>query len=693
MKKNRICYRLILLSVILTGIASISNQIIFIREFLTQFCGNELTISTVIFIWLFLSGLGSLFSKLFKKASVFQYCILLIGVSVSPLFQLLFIRLMRNLIFAYGEDIGFYQIIFYVLITGSFYPFIIGFILPYSQKAIESTGKKLSTGSLYILDNIGDIIGGALFSLFLVYILKPFQAIGLTSFFIFIISLILLFIEKRNFCFIITLFLGISFFSLSLNEDLEKKTLEPQYGNIISWLESPFGRIVITKEDSQFTFWESGLPLYIQKDIATVEEKVHYPLSQLKTVNHILLISGGFGRTIDEIKKYRPKHIDYVELDPFVIREGIRIGIIRKDKSLSIINTDGRYYLRRTKKKYSAIIIDLPEPDTFQINRFFTKEFFLIAKSHLEKGGVISLSMNYSPNYISKIRRRKISILYNTLKSCFKNVLLIPGNSLYFLASDSELSLDIPELLRKKGIKTTYVENYFRGNITSERISYIKNAIIKEEKINSDLRPYLVEVIFKDWFLKYQTSPKYFFLIFFFLSLTYLALIRREEYILFSTGFSLMGIELLIIFLFQIIFGYIYIKIGIIITFFLLGLFPGAFLGMKIRKEKLLLSELLILLALSSYAIFLRFRLPEILFLLYSFLFSFFCGMQFPVVAKIIGEERSPAASCFAADLIGGAVGTILIGIILIPAYGLLFSFLVVVFFKLISLSFSFFIR
>jgi len=56
--------------------------------------------------------------------------------------------------------------------------------------------------------------------------------------------------------------------------------------------------------------------------------------------------------------------------------------------------------------------------------------------------------------------------------------------------------------------------------------------------------------------------------------------------------------------------------------------------------------------------------------MLYCFLFSVLCGFQFPVVAQIIGEENSPAAGCLAADLAGAALGTLAIGALLIPLFG-----------------------
>lgn len=63
--------------------------------------------------------------------------------------------------------------------------------------------------------------------------------------------------------------------------------------------------------------------------------------------------------------------------------------------------------------------------------------------------------------------------------------------------------------------------------------------------------------------------------------------------------------------------------------------------------------------------------IPEYVLFLYSFTFSLLCGLQFPVAAEKIGEEESPAAGLFAADLVGASAGTLAIGTLLIPLFGI----------------------
>ena len=52
------------------------------------------------------------------------------------------------------------------------------------------------------------------------------------------------------------------FFAFAFEKRFELSTLSNQYGlNIVSYQESPYGRIVLTKEEGEYTFWESGTPI------------------------------------------------------------------------------------------------------------------------------------------------------------------------------------------------------------------------------------------------------------------------------------------------------------------------------------------------------------------------------------------------------------------------------------------------
>jgi len=153
-----------------------------------------------------------------------------------------------------------------------------------------------------------------------------------------------------------------------------------------------------------------------------------------------------------------------------------------------------------------------------------------------------------------------------------------------------------------------------------------------------------------------------------------------------------MGSEILTIFAFQIFFGYIYFQIGLIVTVFLAGLLPGAWIGQNIRSRSrrivMLLDTALILLS-GLFAIAVTTvgaDLPMLFFLIFGFLFSCICGAQFPAILRLAGDKNKQTTSAFTADLIGAATGALLTSTLLIPHAGLTGTALAIIGLKTISI-------
>jgi len=189
-----------------------------------------------------------------------------------------------------------------------------------------------------------------------------------------------------------------------------------------------------------------------------------------------------------------------------------------------------------------------------------------------------------------------------------------------------------------------------------------------------------MRLMFSQWFAKFSTSPHGFIAGLAVLLIIYLVRIAREEFVLFSTGFMTMGSEILVIFAFQIFFGYIYLQIGLIVTVFLAGLLPGAWFGERMRgRGRLILALtdglLIILIALFIIAVQQGGdRLPVAVFLIFGFVVSLTCGFQFPVALRLRGGDNPAATRAFSADLIGAAFGTLITSVALIPYFGIIWA-------------------
>jgi len=686
--------RAIIRVVIATGISSVVTQLLTIREFLTQFQGNEIVIALILFNWLILGGIGTLAARVLIQyarhptAAILAWLSLVL--SALAALQIPAIRGLRDAVFIHGSSVGFYPTLLFSFLTIAPYCLLLGFVLPYSLFVLRTDTAGYPGARIYISDNIGDIGGGGLFSFVLVFWVSPLTALFLAHLPLLVSTYLLLAHPRRRHPGVLVVLVLVAAL-LAGSIALEPLSLAPAQGQLVYYRETRFGRITVQQDGEQFTLFEDGLPAAGSRNLSLAEETIHYPLSQLDTVDQVLLISAA-GGLMAELEKYPLQAVDYVELNPAVAAVQFRFGMIKKIKGLQVIHQDGRAYLSQSGKVYDAIIVNLPEPNTFQVNRFYTASFFEMARQHLARDGILSFSMQGFDNFLAEPQRQKLSSLFNTAAVHFKHVLLLPGQKVFFLCSNRQLNPDIPAALEQKNIVTAYISGFFHGNLTPERIDRLNRLMDPSTPPNHDNSPYLMRLMFSQWFAKFQTSPLVFFIVIGLLALIYLVRVSRAEFVLFSTGCMTMGSEILVIFAFQIYFGYIYLQIGIIVTVFLAGLLPGAWLGSRLPhrgRQILALTDgfliailALFILSITNFAD----RLPIAFYLIFGFGVSLACGFQFPVALDLRGSDNTAATRAFSADLIGAACGTLLTSVVLIPYAGILWAAGGLIGLKLISL-------
>jgi len=683
----------ILYAVVATGISSVVTQLLLIREFLALFHGNEFVIALILSSWLLLGGVGA---RLARRATDRQpagarqlgwLSLLLAGFTPILFFA---VRGLRDVFFIHGTSVGFYPTLAYTVGTMAPYCLLVGFLLPYSLFALRAGSPRYPGAFVYMTDNLGDVAGGALFSFALVSLVSPLQAVLIANLPLLALGWYLACSGRRFRPASVLAALGV--LALLVAGVLgERRTLTAREAELVHYQESRHGRITVFKSREQYTLFSNGAPLLSTQNQSAAEEAVHFPLSQLDKVENVLLVSA-VGGMLAEVEKYRPVRVDYVELDPEMSAVQFSYGLLRKIPGLEIINEDGRRWLSRTGRTYDAILVNLQEPETFQTNRFFTDRFFALAKRRLSPGGILSFGMEGFDSYLAEPQRRKLSILKATVAGHFKHVLLLPGRSTVFLCSDRPIDPDIPARLRAQGVVADYISGYYEGDVTPERIGRLNDLLLEGQPVNRDESPRLMRVMFSQWFAKFATSPAWFAAVLCVLAGLYLSRLRREEFVLFATGATAMGSEVLVIFAFQIYFGYIYVEIGLIVTVFLAGLLPGAWLGNSLGSRGrwvLIATDLLLILLLAAFVLALHLggdRLPEAFFLAFGFAVSFACGCQFPVVLQLGGGGNPAAARAFSADLIGAACGTLATSVVLIPWLGLFSAILCLAGLKVASL-------
>jgi len=663
--------------VVATGVASVVTQLVLIREFLSQFQGNEIVIALILFSWLTLGGVGTLLarpaagSRLAAPQALGRLSLAPALLAVLTLFAA---RLLRDIVFTRGASVGFYPTFGYIAAVTAPYALLIGFLLPLSLFVLRSQRPGYPGALVYIWDNIGDVGGGALFSFLIVFWLTPVQAL-IAAHLPLLAAALFLQPPGRRPGPARSLAAAAIFLVLLAAAAAENSTLTPSGGELAHYRETRHGRITVVRQQELVTLFQDGVPLLSSQDQALAEESVHYALAQTEDPQRVLLVSASAG-VMGELEKYRLASIDYVELDPDLTEVLFDFSLLKRLPGLRVIHADGRAFLAGAAPGYDAILVNLNDPQTFQANRFFTDRFFSLARSRLSAQGVLGFSLGGFDSYLAEAQRRKLSSVYHTARAYFSDVLMLPGERVFFICGNRPLQAGVPDLLERKGIAAPYISGTYEGNVTPERISDLRSRMEPAAPPNAELAPYVMRAAFSEWFAKFHSSPLWFMGALAGALGFYLWRASRVEFVLFSTGWTAMGIEILVIFAFQIFFGYIYLQIGIIVTVFLAGLLPGALWGRRLAsraRRVLILSDavLIALLGATIAAVHAGDRLGQAFYLFLGFAVSIACGVQVPAALRLRGDDGRAATGIFSADLIGAALGTLATSTILIPHLGI----------------------
>ncbi len=688
--------RAIFISVTCLGMSSFMTQIVTLREFMNVLAGNELVIGLVLANWLLLTGCGSYLGRFANKIRypVRWLVVLQVAIALLPFLQVSAIRLLKQFVVP-GLMLGLHETFlssFFLLLP---YCLVSGFLLTLFSSLGGNQKDAIQIGNIYVLDVTGDILGGLLFSFLLVYILSPFQ----TLIFLLVLNLAAAVLVSashwnRKMFLAVTAGLAILLVPVALF-DLEKITGQAQFqGQQTLFQDStPYGNLTVTRSGSQFTVYENGIPVGSTQNVIAAEESIHFGLSQHPAPENVLLVSGGLNGSLNEVLKYPVKQIDYVELDPEVIRLVKELVTGASERRVTTIAMDARRFIRSKKGFYDAILIDLADPATAQINRFYTLEFFREARKAMRGNGVLSFGLSGAENYANPEIRLLSSTVFRSLKEVFPNVLLVPGSRQFYIASPGPLGYDIAQKLAAKNISTHYVnDEYLQARLSDDRIASARQMVAVPASFNMDFKPASYFVLIDFWLSKFETGLLLpimtgcglMVLIF---ALTVQAPITAPPLALSFSGFSGMGLEIALLLAFQVLYGFVYQQLGIIITAFLLGTALGGFWSVRRRRfiRKLfflldlgfsmvafLLVPVFYLLQ-AAHSSFIQAPAPLLLFPLLTTCIGFLVGAQFPLAARFSfhGLEKT-AANLYALDFLGAALGALFVSAFSVPLFGII---------------------
>ncbi|MBN1852206.1 MAG: fused MFS/spermidine synthase [Pirellulales bacterium] len=674
------------------GLSAFLTQLTLMRELVSAFSGNELVFGIVLGNWMLLTGIGSTLGKIASRlrAAVTIFLIAEVFIALLPLASVFLLRILRNVVFLRGAELGVTETVVSCFVVLAPYCLVTGYVLPLAcQIASPSIRGSGGIGRVYLLDNLGNVLGGFAFLVVLVHWLDHYGMLYFAAVLnLFSAGFLAATAGKRVLATgLATILVGLLGMMALVNLNAISHRLEYSGQKIVFYGTSPYGSLVVTELAGQLNFIENGIPLFSTDNVGQIEETVHYAMAQRPAARRVLLVCGGVSGVAREILKYPVEAVDYVELDPLILDVAQQyLPDALADPRIHVINTDGRLFVRKTKRRYDVVIVDVPDPSTSQLNRFYTREFFGEVHRILKPGGVLSFSMGTYENYLSQELARLVSVLRRTLEGIYANVLILPGGRVFFLASNGELTADVARRIEEAEVQTRLVSrDYLKGMFTSDRMDDIRRASTADAARNEDFNPILYYYHLRYWMSQFQFRFGVLESGLVILLLIYLVRLRPVPLVVFCGGFAASALEVVLLLTFQVLFGSVYYQVGMIVTMFMLGLVIGAalsdhwLLGWD-RCHLIYLAVAMVVFAASLPLVLWGLRSTEgsnwlvlgrIAIPLLTLLLAVLVGMQFPLAARV--DFRGPAvtsAGLYTADYLGAALGALLVSTLLIPLLG-----------------------
>jgi spermidine synthase len=623
-----------------------------------------------------------------------------------------------------------------------------------------------SIGWVYVYEAVGGIGGGILFTFLFVPLLLSVQiALLLSVLNLLSASLILTSsypsTRKRlllsSLAVVLLLSTSLGLFLAPQVEEVQHWLAGQQWAghNLVYSQNSVYGNVAVVRRETQYTFYADGIPILTAPvpDVVQSEEIVHFPMLFFPDrPRRALVLSGGVGGVLRELGKYPLEQIDYAELDPLLIEAvsehatPLTVSEL-SDPRMRVEYVDGRLLVRNRSWElarqlgagYDLVIVNLPYPSTLQLNRFYTLEFYQMVRELMTEHGILIISCPGSLSYVSDELRDLNTMLHHTLQGAFPYVRPIPGDSttLWLASSSDELTAaQVGTLIgrwEERGLESNLLTApYLRHRFDQRYLNWFWEALGDKERagrptINRDMHPVGLFYGLSYWnalfspdlarVLALADGLDWRFLgpLFLGCGLAYLAVLKLTgrgkgaviPIVIAATGFTGMTADLVFVFAFQTLYGYVYHWIGLIIAAFLAGLSLGGLvmtrrLGRKGReKSTLLMLELAFVLywALLPIALItlysgitrpLLFGSIQWILLFLNALAGFLVGSQFPLANQMWlkgrQDQEGTAGVLYASDLVGAFIGSIAVSVILIPLLGIVETCLVAAIVKLSSL-------
>lgn len=661
----------------ITGFISSSVQLLLLREMMNITGGYELIAGAFLCAWLIVSALGSSLARGTGATGLGKTMLLF---TTAPLLSLSILILLTRLILHPGETPSFPAGLMVTIAVLLPFCLISGFTFIKLTEAGRTSGR--DPGMSFSVETAGGIVAGIVISVLGAGILDTYQAFLIITLMGITWYLLTFRIRSRYGSLVLkSVVLLVVSAMLVIPPDFLFRQMMLKGIKVTETFDTPYGNVTRGEYQGETSTWYNQRLVTYSDDAIESEEDIHYCMLQTEKPETILLISGPVVSRMEEIDKYGVNEVIFVERDPALSAD---IGETERNgkPGHTVINDDAFTYIKRTDRKFDAVIMLLPPPSSLSLNRYYTLEFFRSVKKIMNRGAVFSCSPGINPNYFNEESVRLYSSVFNSLREVFRNVVPVAGNKLYYIASDNEISTSFCMLADEKGLNNYYVCcDYLSDDLITAKSEEIASLMDPSVKPNRTTVPE-ASFHYQSFILSRDTSAKIPSIILlsalFALSLKNF---RKGTGLMYFSALALAGYEITLLLMLQLAAGNMYQATGLIIAGLMAGLAVGSGTGRPVISSRITGVKATVLALLYSISALLAGQVMEIgskaavtgLLMLAGFLPAVITGSFYrDLTAK--GPAGHEPSKVYSSDLAGSAIGFIVFSALAVPLLGIKLS-------------------
>lgn len=455
-------------TVAITGFASLILQMIWVRQLSLILGGSTYAFTAVLFVFLIGISVGSLcFHIWLRKLSNLVYApmYVILGIIISTAIGYFLIPhltyiigliqpLRSSQIFNAAASIAVSSVLQFLPVFGMGLLFPIFVHLTRMQS--ENAGK--AVGNIYAWNTLGTIIGASVTCTLLIPYLGILSTIRL-AIILYFSALIIQLPENANRRILsqilpATLAFGLILFIMKPNDPMVTNSGMYLYGysppeklksthKTLYFSEGASCNVLVLESDKHRSLRINGkVDASNGEDMSMQLGLAYFPRFLLPNAQRVLNIGFGSGTTAGASLLFPDTEVICCEIEPEVFAASKYFSAVNHKPEdspyFTMIYDDGRSYLQGTNEKYDLILSEPSNPWISGVSNLFTKEFYEISKSKLNKHGILAQWIQ-----LYALTTSEYALVVRTLLSVFPHCALvyISGGDTFLLASTSPLSM------------------------------------------------------------------------------------------------------------------------------------------------------------------------------------------------------------------------------------------------------------